>query len=200
MHAAGEDGLEVAIREVGAGVADLVGGPAVAHRPLQLPGEHTSIPTNGNVLAKEPQQGGVTLGLERQANHPAEPRSLERVAERRRLLGDVPEVVHVQRRAMGAGEVLRVASSDTKAPGPDLQSGPGPTRSAPRARASARRYRAYHSFGRGGGVLTLRLGLGSAFRLVGFDRGLEGQEPRTHPQQTAECSTARAPCRFPLRR
>ena len=90
------------------------------------PGEQTSIPTNGADLADEPQEVGVALRLQREADTEGQPRRAQGIAQAIGLLAGRLEVVHEHRRAVLVRDRLRVAARDRQAPVAYVQACPRP--------------------------------------------------------------------------
>ena len=129
-----QDHIEVAIGEVRAGVADLVLAPPVLERPLHLTRRaHVHPHALGRARltqrADEPQELGLVLGLQGEADPAVQPRS-DRTPSGAR--GPVRprerQIVHVERGAVLASDRLGVTTGDEQATAPDVESGAGPPR------------------------------------------------------------------------
>ena len=121
MHTGAEDRVQIALGEVRAGVADLIGAPPVPESPRDLAGRADVQPDPRAALAQEPEHVRLALSLQREPDDPAEAGAGERLAERARLLLDPREVVHVCGRATRRGDVLGVAARHNEPPAADLQ-------------------------------------------------------------------------------
>ena len=119
-------------RHVRAGVADLRRRPPVIERPPHLAGRadvHAdAVAAPGRLSADEPEQPGSCWALSASRTTAVESGTVERRAERARLLLDADQVVGVDRRAVLAGDRLGVASGDVQTTAPDVESGAGPPR------------------------------------------------------------------------
>ena len=134
-----KDASEVTIGEVRAGVADLIGLPAVLERPLELAGR-ADVDAHVRRAARARTAGSrLTLGLQREAHEPP-PRPTRRTRRRSLgLLAGALEVVDEQRGAVLARELFRVAPRDRELTVKAMPRPDGPTTCVPRSwsRASA---------------------------------------------------------------
>ena len=131
MNADGEERVEVALGQVGAGEADLLREPAVGQGMLDLA-------RRAGVDAHSPGRAGhaqptqdrqdlrLAVGLEREADPVMDSTPAERPDDRPGVLGDSLEVVHEQRRPVLTGQRLGVLPRDRQPAVTDFQPGPVP--------------------------------------------------------------------------
>ena len=122
------DHVEVALRDVCAGIADLLGQKAALESVLHLARRAGVKPDGHGVTGRteapqETQQRRLAEGLEREPDPVAQTRAAQSVLQGVRDLGHALQVVDVQRRPVLAGKRLCVASRDEQAPAGDAQAG-----------------------------------------------------------------------------
>ena len=128
MQREGRDHIEVALRDVRARVTDLLGQEAAFEAGERLT-RRAGVQPDGRRVAgraepsKETQERGLTKGLEREPDPVAQTRSAEGALQGACDFGHALQVVHVERRAVLAGERLSVASRDEQAPAGDAHAG-----------------------------------------------------------------------------
>jgi hypothetical protein len=129
VHAGGEEDVQVALGDVRAGVADLLGLPAVLEDQANLL-RRARVDPHRAERPDEPQDGRVALRLDRQAEHEGDADRLECALERPRLLLDPGQVVDEQRGPVLACLSLGVAAGDVQAALEHLEPRSLPPRSA----------------------------------------------------------------------
>ena len=134
MDAAGEQDVEVALGDVRAGVADLVGAPAALDGALHL-ARRAGIDADAlrgarrAESAKDLEDLGERVGLEREAEPERQPGPGQRRLEPTGVLGEPGAVVDEERRAVLAGERLGVLADDPQpAVVVDVEARPDPPR------------------------------------------------------------------------
>ena len=126
-----EEHVEVALGDVRAGEADLLGSPAVLEGVEDLAGR-ARVDADGAGLARtaeRPERGedlGLAVGLEREPLADAKAGASERVAEPPHVLAEAVEVVDERGRAHLAGQRLGVAARDPEPAVLDVETRPDP--------------------------------------------------------------------------
>ena len=138
VDAAGEQDVEVALGDVRAGVADLVGAPAALHGALHLARragiDPDALRGPGRAEpAEDLEDLGERIGLEREPDPERQTGPGQRGLEPPGVLGEPGTVVDEERRAVLAGECLGVLTDDPQpAVVVDVEAGPDPPRGSQR--------------------------------------------------------------------